>query len=100
MPDRLRVRLPENRFHSAAHAGTRTLLDVFSPFYKPDPAHDMISVFDAEDLSDLFGYSDSSSGYDFRKEGNVFLIDLYRQSDRDAKGSMTQSYNVLTKPKK
>jgi hypothetical protein len=42
----------------------------------------VVAVFDTEDLSDFFGDSDSASGYDFSKEGDVFLIDLYWQSVR------------------
>ena len=63
------------------------LLDVFGSFHETDPTHHMVSVFYAEDLSDFFGDSDSSSGYYFSEVWNVFLIDLYRQSDRSAIGS-------------
>ena len=58
------------------------LFDVFSPLDKTDPTHHMVPVFDTEDLPDFFRDSDSSSRYDFSKERNVFLIDLYWQSDR------------------
>jgi hypothetical protein len=44
----------------------------------------VVAVFDTEDLPDFFWDGDSSSGYDFSKERNVFLIDLYGQSDRNA----------------
>lgn len=64
------------------------LLDVFSPLYKTDATHHVISILDAEDLPDFFRDCDSSSRYDFSKEGDVFLIDLYRQSDRSGTGAV------------
>ena len=63
------------------------LLDVFSSFHKTYSTHNVVSVFDAEDLPDFFRDSDSSSRYDFSKERYVFLIDLYWQSDRSATAS-------------
>jgi hypothetical protein len=50
----------------------------------------MVAVFDPEDLPDFFRDSDSSSGYDLSEEGDVFLIDLDRQSDRSAIGDVGQ----------
>jgi hypothetical protein len=75
--------LSENRFHTGAHAGASALLDVFSPLHKTDSTHDVVAVFDTEDLTDFFRDGDSSSGYDFGKEGDVFLVDLYGQSERN-----------------
>jgi hypothetical protein len=55
------------------------LLYVFGPFYEPYAAHDMVSILDAEDFPDFFGYSDSSARYYFSEEGNVFFFNLDRQ---------------------
>ena len=66
------------------------LFDVFSPLDKTDPTHHMVPIFDTEYLPDFFGDGDSSSRYDFSKERNVFLIDLYWQSDRSAIGAVGQ----------
>lgn len=63
------------------------LLDVFSPFHQTDPTHHVVSIFDAENLSDFFGDGDSSSCYDFGKERNVFFVDLYGQIDRNTIGA-------------
>ena len=63
-----------------------TLLDVFSPFHETHPTHDMVSVFDAEDLSDFFRNCNSSSCYDLSKERDVFFVDLYGQIDRSTTG--------------
>ncbi len=60
--------------HAAA-----VLLYVLSSLYQPDAAHDVVAIFDSEDLSDLFRYGDSSTRDDFSEEWNVFLVNLYRQ---------------------
>ena len=78
--------MSENRFHTGAHAGANTLLDVFCPLYKTDPTHYMVSVFDTEDLADFLRDCDSTSGYDLSEERNVFFVDLYGQIDRSAIG--------------
>ncbi len=66
------------------------LFDVFGSFDEPNAAEYVISVFDSEDLSDLFGDGYSSPCDNFCKEGNVFFLDLYRQLTASGKWLRTR----------
>ncbi len=52
------------------------LLYVLCSLNESHAAHHVVSVFDTEDLSDLFGDGDASARDYFSEEGNVFLLDL------------------------
>lgn len=52
------------------------LLDFLGLLDEPDAAHHVISVFHAEDFSDLFRNGDAASSDDFCEEWNVFFIHL------------------------
>ena len=70
-----------------------SLFYVLSSFDESYPAHDMVSVFYPEDLSNLFRDRNASACNNFSKEGNVILLDLDRQRLASGKWLRTQSYN-------
>ncbi len=64
------------------------LLDIFGSLYQPNSAHDMITIFNAEDFSDFFRDGYASTRNDLCEERNVFFVNLNRQeltSQRNAK---------------
>jgi hypothetical protein len=66
------------------------LLYVLGPLYEPHAAHDVISIFHAEDFPNLLWYGDSSARYYLSEEGNVFFLNLNRQLLASGKWLRTQ----------
>ena len=66
------------------------LFDVLGSLHEPHAAHNVVSIFHAEDFSYLFRYSDSPTCYYFSEEGNVFFLNLDRQLLASGKWLRTQ----------